>query len=537
MHSGIKDVVLEFPENEAFGDYSSNVAFRAKVAANEVVEKLQKDKELARIVGKIEVAGHSFINFWLKKEVLVQNLADIEKKGEGYGKSDMQRGKKLMFEFAHPNTHKAFHIGHLRNITTGESLARLTEFTGAEVIRVNYQGDVGLHIAKAIWGIQKLGFSNPGKVKSRAEFLGKAYAAGATAYEGDGEAKEKINELNKKIYSKEDPGINKIYEETRKWSLDYFAVIYERVYAKFDRFYFESECAENGKQIALEALKKGILAESEGAIIFPGSEYGLHDRVFITGQGAPTYEAKDLGLARLQFGEYNPDLILHVVGPEQSGYFQVIFKALELILPETKDREVHIPYGWVRLKEGKMSSRTGNVVLGESLLDDAKSSIKKSFDTMDETAEKIAVAAVKYSFLKNGLGQDIAFDLKESVSLEGNSGPYLQYTVARANSVLAKAKIKKGETKAGGDINEEELKILRSLVRFSEVIETAAKNYSPNLLCNYLYDLAQKFNTFYNKYRIIDSDNEQFRLVLTQGTGQVLENGLKLLGIQSPEKM
>jgi len=366
--------------------------------------------------------------------------------------------------------------------------------------------------------------------------LGKAYATGAAAYEEDEAVKSEINDLNKKIYSKEDEEINKLYEETRKWSLDYFARIYERVYTKFDRLYFESECAENGKQIALTALKKGILVKSEGATIFPGTKFGLHDRVFITGQETPTYEAKEVELARLQFEEYDPDTVLHIVGPEQSGYFQVIFKALELISPEMKDREVHIPYGWVRLKEGKMSSRAGNVVLGESLLGDAKDSIKKSFDTKDETAEEIAVGAVKYSFLKNGLNQDIAFDLKESISLEGNSGPYLQYTVARINSILAKSVGKKPDNPTE-KIEDEELLLLRSLSRFSEIIGAAAKNYSPNLLCTYLYDLAQKFNTFYNKYRILDSDNPEFKLKLTLGVGQVLKNGLNLLGIRAPERM
>jgi arginyl-tRNA synthetase len=305
---------------------------------------------------------------------------------------------------------------------------------------------------------------------------------------------------------------------------------------------------ESGKEIAEKALKSGILEKSEGAVIFPGSKHGLHDRVFISSKGVPTYEAKDLGLAKLQFFEYNPDKLIHTVGPEQIAYFQVLFKALELILPDIGDREIHIPYGWVRLKKGKMSSRTGNVVLGEWLLDEAKKSIKKLFETEERVAEQIAVGAVKYSFLRTGLNQDIAFDLKESISLEGNSGPYLQYTVARTNSVLTRMHLNgtplerylsKGESLQvwANNLNNEELSVLRVLVHFSEVIESAAKNYSPNLLCNYIYDLAQKYNGFYNKHKIIGSENEEFRLVLTGATGQVLKNGLKLLGIETPERM
>jgi arginyl-tRNA synthetase len=531
---------VEVTENSDFGDYSSSVALSHKPPrefAEKLVVKLKADKKLGEIVDKIEIAGPGFINFWLKKDVLVDNLIQIEEEKEKYGTSDLFKGQKIMFEFAHPNTHKSFHIGHLRNITTGETLSRIFEANGAEVIRANYQGDVGLHIAKALWGINKLGFTDPKEVRARAEFLGKAYAVGAKAYEEDEKVKEEIHEINGKVYDKSDDNLNRLYKETRTWSLDYFAEIYKRVYTKFDRLYFESEVFESGREIAKDALKKGILKESDGAVIFPGSEYGLHDRVFISGKGVPTYEAKDLGLAKLQFSEYNPDKLIHTVGPEQIAYFQVVFKALEFIEPETKGREIHVPYGWVRLKEGKMSSRTGNVVLGEWLLDEAKSSIKKSYDTEEEIAEKIAVGAVKYSFLKTGLGQDIAFDLKESISLEGNSGPYLQYTVARTNSVLAKKSASKNFTLQEADLSDEELMVLRTLIEFSEVIESAAKSYSPNLLCNYLYDLAQKYNGFYNKDKIIGGENEEFRLALTAGTGQVLKNGLKILGIQTPEKM
>jgi arginyl-tRNA synthetase len=546
---------IEATENPIFGDYSSNIAMNQKSPrefAEKEVEKLKTNNELGELVDKIEIAGPGFINFWLKKDILLSNLMQIDSEKENYGKSDILKGQKIMFEFAHPNTHKAFHIGHLRNITIGETLSRFYEAVGAKVIRANYQGDVGLHIAKALYGIKRLGFNDPKDIKLRAEYLGKVYASGATAYEVDEKAKEEIHAINGKLYDKSDSEINKIYQETRHWSLDYFDQIYKRVYTKFDRLYFESEVYESGKQIAEEALSKGILKKSDGAVIFPGSEYDLHDRVFISSKGVPTYEAKDLGLAKLQFLEYDSDKIIHTVGPEQSAYFQVIFKALEFIEPETKGREIHIPYGWVRLKEGKMSSRTGNVVLGEQILDDAKEAIKKTYKTKENVAEMIAVGAVKYSFLKTGLNQDIAFDLKESISLEGNSGPYLQYTVARTNSVVSKAK-EGGDIKPDikTDLNNEELTILRSLIRFPEIIETAAKSYSPNLLCNYLYDLASKYNTFYAKYRIlapseessdnkhkiIDSENESFRLMLTKATGQVLKNGLKLLGIQTPERM
>lgn len=534
----IKYPNVEFASNEHFGDYSTNVALKNKdLDPQEIAQKIN-DKKLsftANVVGR-------FINFKLNSDVLIDNLIQIDSKKEGYGKSDVNKSKNLMFEFAHPNTHKAFHIGHLRNITTGECLSRLHEITGAKVVRANYQGDVGLHIAKALYGIKLQGFEEPKDVKKRAEYLGKVYAVGATKFEESDEAKEIVSEINQKIYDKSDAEINKLYETTRQWSLDYFDSIYKRVYTKFDRLYFESETAESGKQIALESLEKGILTKSDGAIIFEGSKHGLHDRVFISGKGIPTYEGKDLGLAKLQFAEYSPDLLIHIVGPEQAEYFKVIFKALEFIMPETKGREVHVPYGWVKLKEGKMSSRTGNVVLGEDILDTAKQNILDSYNVDEETAEKIAVGAVKYSFLKSGLNQEIAFDLKESISLDGNSGPYIQYTFARIQSVLAKAanaklKIDNSLKIKNWKFEIEEENLLRKLSQFQEVIVTAAKTYSPNILCNYLYDLASKFNTLYNAHKIIGAENEDFRLLLSKSTAQVLKNGLNLLGISAPEKM
>jgi|WetSurSiteA1Bulk_404760.scaffolds.fasta_scaffold00782_5 arginyl-tRNA synthetase len=532
----LKEVKLEYPEDERFGDYTTNIALKQdnpRAFAEKLVEKLEKDKELEGIFTKMEIAGPGFINFYLKKDYLLRNLSDSLK--EGYLKGNTNKGKTIMVEFAHPNTHKLFHIGHLRNITTGEAVCRLLESTGAKVVRVNYQGDVGLHIAKALYGIQSLGFKDPGEIDERVAFLGKAYSAGHKAYEEDKKAKEEIEKINKKIYDKSDKELYKVYQTTRKWSLEYFDKIYQRVNTKFDRFYFESETYANGLVIAEKALKDKILVRSEGAVIFPGEKCSLHNRVFVTSKGVPTYEAKDLGLGRLQFDEYKPDKIIHVVSSEQSGYFQVVFKALEEIFPETKGKEKHLVYGWVSLKEGKMSSRSGNVVLGEWLLDEAKKEIIKAFKTEEETAEKIGTGAVKYSFLKVGTTQEISFDLKESVSLEGNSAPYIQYTFARTNSLLAKANSVRNENKA--ELNEEELSVLRYLVRFPGVVAQAAESFAPNMVANYLFELSQKFNNFYNQHKIIGGENEVLRLKMTKSVGKILKEGLNLLGIEAPEKM
>jgi arginyl-tRNA synthetase len=486
-------------------------------------------------VDKVEVAGPGFINFRIKDKGLAHSLKEQEVTNASYA------GKKIVVEYAHPNTHKAFHIGHLRNITTGESIIRLLEAAGANVIRVNYQGDVGMHIAKCIYGIlNNSEFSIEsvgGGVEERVEFLGKAYVAGSKAFEEDENAKKEIGEINKKIYSK-DTSIFDLYQKTRQWSLDYFEKIYKRVDSHFDRYYFESEVYESGKENVLNGLEKGIFEKSEGAIIFPGKKHGLHDRVFVTSEGNPTYEGKEMGLGLLQFSEHHPDRIIHVVGPEQAGYFQVVFEALAQLFPETRDKEQHLVYGWVKLKEGKMSSRTGQVILGEWLLNEAKNKILESYASSEEIAEQISVGAVKYSFLKVGLGQEIAFDLNESIALEGNSGPYIQYSYARTQSVLAKA----GDTSPDADISSlqaEERDLLKLLSRFPEIVGEAAERLSPNLLCTYLFELSQAFNLFYQKCPILKSEEktQRFRLFLTQSTGSILQKGLSLLGISAPNKM
>ncbi len=550
--------------DSSHGDYSTNVAmvlfsnkeFRIKnkgfknplELAQKIAEQFMIPDSRFTILEKVEAVAPGFINFFISKDNLLVNLSEILGKGEKYGRSEKLAGKKILIEFAHPNTHKEFHIGHLRNITVGESVVRILDNLGATTKRANYQGDVGLHVAKALFGIEKLGGIELVRNKTlneKAEFLGKVYAAGSKAYEEDAQAKEKILDINKKIYSK-DPEVQLLWEETRNWSLEYFDVIYKRMNSRFDRLYFESEVFEEGKKIVLEHIEDGIFEKSDGAVIFDGEKYGLHKRVFVTSEGNPTYEGKEMGLAELEYEEFAFDYALHVVGPEQGAYFKVVFKALELINPTFSGKEKHLAYGFVRLKEGKMSSRMGNVVSGEWLLDEAKKRISESFKDMDEkTLEEVAVGAVKYSMLKFGRESDIAFSFDESISLEGNSGPYIQYTYARTQSVLEKVKshpsaslrTKVKSPVKSSKLETEETEILRMLTKFSEVVEQAGSDFAPNILCNYLFELCQKYNLFYQKHKIIGGDKEEFRLALTKAVGQVIKNGLHLLGIESPHKM
>lgn len=524
-----------------FGDYSTNIAMKLakqlKQSPMEIAKKLTDSMKDLPYVEKLQAKEPGFVNIFVKDDVWQDELQNVLKTSEP---------KTILVEYAHPNTHKLFHIGHLRNITTGETIARLLEAVGHNVTRANYQGDVGLHIAKAIWGIINLKLDKPKSLDEKVELLAHAYKEGNVAYEEGGQ-KDEIDEINKKLYEKE-PEAMKLWEETRAWSLEYFDRIYKRVGTKFDRLYFESEVADSGREEVMAALKKGIFEQSDGAVIFDGEKFGLHKRVFINGKGFPTYEGKDIGLAKLQFGEYSPDLIIHAVAPEQTDYFKVIFKAIEQVFGETAGRELHVPYGWVRLKEGKMSSRKGEVITGEWLLDEAKtkareifeaSAVKKEVD-IDKVCEQVAIAAVKYSFLKLGLAQDLVFDINEAVNLHGNSGPYLQYTYARCQSLLEKADPKVIASTAKQSLKEaEEISLLRALGHFQETVLDAAEAYSPNLLANFLYEVAQKYNTLYNNLQILNSSEteKERRLFLTRATAKVLKKGLYLLGIEAPNKM
>ncbi|MDD4900960.1 MAG: arginine--tRNA ligase [Patescibacteria group bacterium] len=560
----VQSADLVYPPKPEFGDISLpcyNLAKSFKKSPVEMAEFLVGEVALGGTISGTKAIG-PFINFTFNKQTLAQGvLSEIALAKNQYGLNDSGGGQKIMVEFAHPNTHKAFHIGHLRNILTGEAVSRILQANGYKIIRANYQGDIGLHIAKCLWGIGQLATEYKEMVgqgvKAKAEFLGRAYALGSKFYEEDEQIKKEIVELNKKIYS-QDKSVKRLYQTTRKWSLDYFGGIYKRLNTKFDRLYFESEVFQRGREVVLENLEKQIFKKSDGAVIFEGEKYGLHTRVFINSEGNPTYEAKDMGLAKLQFAEFNPAKIIHLVGPEQVEYFKVIIKALELILPETKGRERHLPYGWVRLKAGKMSSRLGNVVLGEWLLDEAKTEIlkimkgKRSLKNKDEVAEKIALAAVKYSILKSGINTDIAFSLEESISFSGMSGPYLQYTCARIGSIMKKANPKPQTSSAKqipslkpqkityNNLTEpKENGIVNKLARYPEMVRLAAENYDPSELAKYLFELAQGFNDYYHAVPVLKAKTEikQARLALIMAVKQTLANGLELLGIETVEEM
>lgn len=533
-----EDVVLEHPAESAHGDYATGVALAfAKKAGQQpraLAEAIKASVGTIPGVARVEIAGPGFVNFYLAKEQFNEALEDALETPALWGKGSARAEERVMIEYTDPNPFKEFHIGHLMSNAIGESIARLISYEGAEVRRVNYQGDVGPHVAKAIWGIRKLGI-DPNDVAR----LGEAYAAGGKAYEHDPAAKEEIDALNAKVYDRSDSEVNAVYDAGRAASLAHFEEIYKTLGTMFDQYFFESETAPKG--LALVQAHPDVFEKSDGAVIFKGEKQGLHTRVFITSKGLPTYETKDLGLAAMKAQAWPFDTSITVTASEQTDYFKVVLAAMREVLPDIAAKTIHITHGMMRLASGKMSSRTGDVITGESLLNElterARERAKESrADDPEALAREIAVAAVKYQILKQASGRDIVFDRERALSLDGDSGPYLEYAHARATQVLERARAQGVVPKV--DPNAEPILLTRLLTRFPEAVEYAAHELEPHLLTTYLIELAGSFNSWYAQVQILDSSTSSpHKLALAEAVRITLRNGLWLLGIPAPSKM
>src|SRR3989338_356637 len=456
--AGIKisaeEVLLARPKELSHGDYATGVALQyAKQVGMppvKLAEKIVAGLGELNGVKSVEVVAPGFINFRLTPDAINTVLGEASANEEAWGKNNSQKGSRVMVEYTDPNPFKEFHIGHLMSNAIGESISRLVEYSGAKVKRANYQGDIGPHVAKALYARRTL----PSNVGSDGVPWGVAYKMGNDLYESDPSHKKAVDEINKKIYDKIDPEINKLYEAGRKESLAQFEIIYEKLGMEprkesgnerfFDYYFFESETAPFGKRVVEEHPE--IFEKSDGAIVYKGNEEkGLHTRVFINSKGLPTYEAKELGLAKKKYDTYSYDKSIVITGNEVNDYFRVLLDAMSKVYPELAAKTVHISHGMMRFADGKMSSRTGNVVTALGLLQElfyvAKERAKESrADDYEKLAHDVALAGVKYQILRQASGKDIIFDRDRALSLEGDSGPYLQYAHARAHAVVERAK-------------------------------------------------------------------------------------------------
>lgn len=534
-------VVLTRPE-EQFGDFATNAALQLskqigknpREIAEAIAVKLRENS--VKTVKTVEIAGPGFINITLTDEALINSVS--------HGTDSLLRKEKtVLVEYSDPNPLKPLHAGHLYTTLVGDAIARLVERSGAKTVRLNYGGDVGLHVAKSMWAIlNALGGENPDKLKDipaedRATWLGACYVSGNNAYEDNEVTKQEITLINKKVYALHAAGdkesaFAQIYWTVRQWSYDYFAVLYDQLgVTPFDRFIPESEVTQLGIQ-TVEQHTGSVYKESDGAVVFDGEAHGLHTRVFMNSEGLPTYEAKEVGLLETKWNDYHFDESIVITASEQAQYMQVVLKSIEQFQPEPIQRTKHLTHGVVKLTGGvKMSSRKGNIVSALDILSAAEAAGEKSGRANDAT---ITLAAVKYAFLKNRIGADVVYDPEESIVLEGNSGPYLQYAHARARSILAKAT---AENTLPKTLDSAERSLVRKMTEYPEVVQKAAAELLPHHICTYLFELAQVFNRFYEKSQVIGSEEEAARLKLVSDYADILRDGLNLLGIHAPDRM
>ncbi|MFZ3301194.1 MAG: arginine--tRNA ligase [Microgenomates group bacterium] len=561
-------IEVDFSSNQIFGDYSTNIAlvqYRmfaqsieshvpngsnlgaiwASVAKNprelaeKIVSKIDSD-----IFDKVEVAGPGFINFWFKNDVLVNNLIAIDTAKENYGKSNLGEGKLAIVEYSSPNIAKPFGVGHLRSTVIGDSVASLMESLGYKVMRDNHLGDWGTQFGKVICAIKKWGNEEDiEKSESPVNELVNLYVK----YHEESKVDPKLDDEARLWFKKLEDGdteTKRLWQKCVDWSWVEFQKIYDLLGIKFD------ESFNNGRGLGesfFESRMAGVIKELEENKLLKEGEDGAKLVFFadekypplmiLKKDGTTLYSTRDLATDKYRLEKYNPEIVINEVGSEQSLYFKQLYEIEKILGWYKEGQRVHVGHGLFLLDGKKMSTRAGKTVKLDEVLVEAIERAKKLGNTDDETAKQVGIGAIKYFDLSHQPMTNINFDWDSMFSMDGNSSPYIQYTVARINSLVAKGKVTKNLKIEEITLNDEETAILRKLAQFQEIIVTAAKSYSPNILCNYLYDLASKFNTLYNKHKIVGSEEEEFRLLLSKGTAQVLKNGLKLLGIDSPERM
>lgn len=526
------DIVLIRPDPE-FGDFATNVALQLakqvgqnpRAIAEALAEQLQTS---LTEINEVSVAGPGFINIRLSDQALLDQVAE---------KLPAQSKKQtVVIETNNPNPFKAMHIGHAFNAILADTIANLIEQSGAATYRVSYHGDVGAHVGKSMYSLLKFVDGDVDKLQTveladRNKFMSQMYADGAAAYKSDPAAKEQIDELARRSFTREDPVYAAVYDTCKAWSFEQIDELVGRLGNKpVERRFLESDADARGVPIVKANVPK-VFQESDGALIFPGSKYGSFDNVFVSARGLGLYGARDLGLMKLKEEYYHPDKSYIVTAEEQRDYFKGVLAAAELCMPEMKDVTVNISTGTVKLTTGKMSSRTGEVIEVAWLFDQVSDAISARGGTPNDD---FVAAVLRYQFLKVRVGGDVVFDIGQAVSLEGNSGPYLQYAHARARSILSKTTV----AAVAPDILESgERALVRKLSEFPDVVQSATQDLSPHLICTYLYELAQEFNRFYEKNRVIGDTREAERLYLVHRYAAVLKQGLELLGIHAPEQM
>lgn len=541
-----EEVKVEIPRESSMGDFAFpcfGLAKKKKQPPAQIANDIQKKIKLD-FIRKVEVKG-AYLNFFIKKEGLIKDtLKNIQKQKKKYGQSDIGKKKKVMVEYSGPNTNKPLHVGHLKNQAIGMSIAKILEATGHKVIKKNIISDRGIHICKSMLAYQKWGKGEKPHIKSD-HFVGHWYVT----YD-----KRKDDNLEKEIremllkWEAGDKETRELWKKMNTWAIDGMKETYKEFGSRFDVWMYESEYYNKAKPIIEEGLKKKVFKkDEEGRIIAQLEKYGLPDKTVLRSDGTSIYITNDLAMTKAQFDKYKLDKAIWVVASEQKTYFEQLFKIFELIGYSFASKTHHMSYGMVNLKEGKMKSREGNVVDADDLME--KIRILAEQETKQRNSKlkpkelylrskKISLGAIKFYLLKTDAGRDMIFDVQNSIAFDGETGPYVQYSVARSNSILKRGKGSKNIDytllKSGGSY-----RLVKKLAQYPEVVAQASEQLRPHLVANYLLDLAQLFNNFYHKDKVIQEDQklQKARVTLVGAVKQVIENGLSLLDIESMDEM
>lgn len=542
---------LAAPPDSKFGDIAFPCFHIAKGLGRspaEIAAELAPKIEPKGLITKIEARG-PYINFFIDANALAAHtLREASLLGSRYGTWSIGRGKRVMVEYAQPNTHKAIHVGHVRNFVLGASIVNLLRATGFNVITASYHGDIGMHVATTLWGLTKFHAAEVPPKRGRGLWLGMIYTEAVQRLETNPEEKVEVLETQKRLEAG-DRVLARLWKRTRRWSIEEFSEVFRELGVEIDRPYYESEMEEPGRKVVASLLRRGIARESEGALVAPLEDYNLGTFLMLKSDGGTLYATRDLALAEQKFKEFKFDRSIHVVDTRQMLYFKQLAKTLELM--GFVKPMVHVPYEFVTLKEGAMSSRKGTIVRYEELRDEvlavACHETKKRHPDWSErdiqkTSWRIAMAAIKFSMLAQDVSRPIVFDIRAAASFDGFTGPYIQYTGARIAGILRKAPRSAGRTIQqfkNITIQPAEKTLLFTLAHYPKVVLAAQQEMRPTPLAEYLWKLAKSFSEFYETVPVLKAAPEEraARLRMIRAVRTVLENGAKLLGFEIPKEM
>lgn len=544
------EVELDFPPNKQMGDLAIPCFDLAKEQqknpaeiASELAQKIKSGN--LELIESVESKG-PYVNIFLNTSILATKILGKIKNNENYGSNNFGGGKKVLIEYPSQNTHKEFHVGHLRNICIGNVLVNLYKKSGYEVSPINYINDFGAHVAKCLWGIKFL-HNGVEPAENKQEWLGQVYVEANNEIGDDPIKKQDVAEIQRELEAKSGD-VYELFQKTREWSLEGFDKIQAELGLKHEQTFFESDIKEKGQKVVDELVEKGFAKEGDGgAIIVDLENYGLDIALLRKSNGAGVYITSDLALAELKKEKY-PDIdeSINITGVEQNFYFKQLFKILELNSFDYK--MTHIGYGLVNLPSGKMSSRKGNVVLYKHVYDQVFEYLYNetkqrhpdwSEEKINENTKKLTLAGIKFGMQKHEASKNIIFDVEESSAISGYTGLYVLYTVARINSILKK--VENIEKQNGGELKEDEEKaLLLEISKYEDVCKKALENYNPSVITRYCFELASAFNDFYTKHRIVEAETASLkvgRALLSSATKNVLKNALEILSIETVEEM